>query len=373
MSVEVGSKNYVGPGETLAAGIVFPILEIAAVGLRFVARHRQKAAVSIDGWLIVPALVCVIGMGAAFIVGVHGKAMGYPTLSQDAGNYLTESPPEVVLIQKVEYAFQLMMILAYGSIKLSVIYFYRRIFVTHRGGVFDVVTTVSVVVTVLWTLVFFFIFLFSCGSHISAHWGSLQDLTTYCWATYAPEEGLVISDLITDVAVLSLPFPMLWNLHMTSFRKLYVTGIFLLGGVSIAASIVRMVLYIEVINAGSDPNMDEDLTLTRVFYWSMIEAGLALIAACLPTLQTLLPVISTQQIIDSVRSIFSLHSQHSSSHGSRFIELSGQERTGSTAHIVHSEESSSSRPIVEHKSIEENRRSQGMVEDRGIKQDHDFV
>lgn len=50
MSVQVGSKDYVGPGETLAVGIV-------AVSLRVVARYRQKTAFGLDGWLIVSALV----------------------------------------------------------------------------------------------------------------------------------------------------------------------------------------------------------------------------------------------------------------------------------------------------------------------------
>ena len=38
-----------------------------------------------------------------------------------------------------------------------------------------------------------------------------------------------ITDLITDVMILSLPVPMVWGLHMPTRRKVSVSCIFLLG------------------------------------------------------------------------------------------------------------------------------------------------
>lgn len=46
-------------------------------------------------------------------------------------------------------------------------------------------------------------------------------------------------------------------------------------------------------------------------YWSTIESGLALIAACLPTLSYLFNGISVQSAVNSVRSAFSLGSVRS--------------------------------------------------------------
>lgn len=44
-------------GEVLAAGIVLPIVCLACVMLRFLARGRQKVRLGLDDWLLVPAAV----------------------------------------------------------------------------------------------------------------------------------------------------------------------------------------------------------------------------------------------------------------------------------------------------------------------------
>ena len=78
---------FVSPGEVLAAGITIPLVGIAAVGLRFWLRARQRAGIGADDYLILLALVwlllfalrtyanpCllqsfVIGMGICLIYG----------------------------------------------------------------------------------------------------------------------------------------------------------------------------------------------------------------------------------------------------------------------------------------------------------------
>ena len=50
------------------------------------------------------------------------------------------------------------------------------------------------------------------------------------------------------------------------------------------------------------------VTITVALYWAYIEAGLALLAACLPSLSTLFARASIASIIRSVRSVLSLHS-----------------------------------------------------------------
>lgn len=49
--------SYPTAGEIIAAGTVLPILAIIAVILRFFVRSRQQAAVGLDDWLTIPALV----------------------------------------------------------------------------------------------------------------------------------------------------------------------------------------------------------------------------------------------------------------------------------------------------------------------------
>lgn len=65
-------------------------------------------------------------------------------------------------------------------------------------------------------------------------------------------------------------------------------------------------------------NTSSAVTITTILYWSMIEAGLAIIASCLPTLQALFVKGSLQSMVASIRSMISLQSIRShSSHGSK--------------------------------------------------------
>ncbi len=94
-----------------------------------------------------------------------------------------------------------------------------------------------------------------------------------------------------------------------------------------------MVVSFEITNAGLNTNVDPDrlylplevvdpadcvqVTVSTILYWSMIEAGLAIIAACLPTLQFLIRKVSLDSVVSSVRSALSLHSMRSQQPESR--------------------------------------------------------
>ena len=105
------------------------------------------------------------------------------------------------------------MILGYGFIKLSIAFFYRRLFVIARGTWFDWATKISITVVILWTISFFFGFMFSCGTHFSAAWGSLEDDAKYCGAALNLDNAFVVSDLITDIMILCLPLPVVCSHH----------------------------------------------------------------------------------------------------------------------------------------------------------------
>lgn len=98
---------------------------------------------------------------------------------------------------------------------------------------------------------------------------------------------------------------------------------------AIGASIARLVIYVEILQAGAagvflDSNCKAistsiliqylicefvlSVSVTSSLWWSMLEAGLALIAACLPTLSFLFRRISLQSVLKSVRSKLSIHS-----------------------------------------------------------------
>ena len=111
------------------------------------------------------------------------------------------------MIPKIEYEFTLMQVLALGFVKLSVLYFYRRIFpanVTSKS--FNIATLFMIGIIVLWTLAFFFASLFDCGTHVSAQWTNLESQIKYCTSLDA-EVAFAVSDMICDLLILVLPLP----------------------------------------------------------------------------------------------------------------------------------------------------------------------
>ena len=109
---------------------------------------------------------------------------------------------------QLQFAFQILMVICYGFIKISIVCLYRRIFVTHKRKAFNVVTTAVNVVLFLWSLTFVLIIIFPCGRHMYANWGTPASQMAYCDAIgHTSEEGLAASDLILDVVLLVLPLP----------------------------------------------------------------------------------------------------------------------------------------------------------------------
>lgn len=101
------------------------------------------------------------------------------------------------------------MVICYGFIKLSIIAFYRRLFVTNKNTFFDILTKAANVVVFLWSIAYILIDIFDCGSHLDANWGTFEELLAYCTTIgFTSEYGFVISDFLLDVLVISLPLPL---------------------------------------------------------------------------------------------------------------------------------------------------------------------
>ncbi|MCJ1356783.1 MAG: hypothetical protein MMC33_006779 [Icmadophila ericetorum] len=314
----VQQAYYQKAGHVIAAAVVLPVLDFIAVGLRFYTRRKQRVPILADDWITIPALILVLGLGAGLITGVAKHGLGYPTpplvakRSLFSRSPLTETNPEITISSQIEWQYLMTSILALGCIKLSFLFFYRRIFCkTNKRDFTNIFTMVMICIIILWTIGFFFAHLFACGTNFSAWWGAPIELITRCVKTEKLLEALAISDFLTDAIIVVIPLPLVWRLHLTTPRKLAVSAVFLLGCVAFAASITRMVFVARIIEIGFNPDADEDLLITELLYWGMIECGLGLFAACLPTLRFLFKGFSIESIAASVRSALSLQSMRS--------------------------------------------------------------
>lgn len=85
--------------------------------------------------------------------------------------------------------------------------------------------------------------------------------------------------------IISLPIPCIWAMTMPARHKVAVSGIFLLGLLTLGASIAKLVIFDFIQKQSHDP--DISYVFTPTVYWPMVESSLGIIGACLPLLRPL--------------------------------------------------------------------------------------
>lgn len=142
--------------------------------------------------------------------------------------------------------------LALGPTKLSVLLFYRRIF---QGKIFDIASWTLIILVSIWTIAFFFTNLFVClpvvpwnvpGATVFAGGECMQATEMFLAQSYA--------DFSLDFLILILPLPLIAKLQMRLSRKIQICGVFLVGLMTVAASVTRTAIQYgvaEEYNAGN--------------------------------------------------------------------------------------------------------------------------
>jgi len=90
-----------------------------------------------------------------------------------------------------------------------------------------------------------------------------------------------------EVLILSLPIPCIWAMTMPARHKLAVSGIFLLGLLTVCSSIAKVVVFNRVNYLGANGDPDFSYLYTPTVYWPMVESSLGIVGACLPLLRPL--------------------------------------------------------------------------------------
>lgn len=147
-----------------------------------------------------------------------------------------------------------MQIPALAAVKMSFVFFYRRIFITGHNNVFPWISMAVIVVTVVWSLGYFFSFLFLCPGHPSAYWSALINIKEHCLDTMKLHNAYGISDVILDIIIILLPIPwvrgihcstrtvqranqsQIWSLQMTNVHRCAIMGVFSLGALYVEPS-----------------------------------------------------------------------------------------------------------------------------------------
>lgn len=75
------------------------------------------------------------------------------------------------------------------------------------GSPFDLVTIAAIAVSAAWTITFVVVVTLSCGTHVSAQWGSPAVMAVYCGRSLDMENAFVVSDAVTNALIWLMPMP----------------------------------------------------------------------------------------------------------------------------------------------------------------------
>ncbi|KAI1180402.1 hypothetical protein F4777DRAFT_574163 [Nemania sp. FL0916] len=254
----------------LTLGVVISLLILSTISfvLRIWARFATGARLWLDDyWMFWVMAVCILMsvfdfLGLAYGSGVHQADL---------------PPATATMFVKLLWVYMLIWATGVFSVKIGILLFYWRVFqrtASFRNG--------AIVVTFISTGIFlsnFFSFTFQCYP-VQKFWepetpGSCINQNAFYLAS-------AVINVVGDVAVLSLPLPIIWGLQASRSRKWSLSFLFLLGAFVVVASIFRIVAVTQI-----DPH---DFSFTNVGggLWSTVEVEVGFICANLPAVRPLL-------------------------------------------------------------------------------------
>ncbi|KAJ5263626.1 hypothetical protein N7478_011231 [Penicillium angulare] len=223
-------------GQDLAATITVTALAVVFIFLRFFSRGKKGAGLGLDDYAILVSLLSI--------------------------------------------AYECFHSITVGLVKITILLMYSRMFPT-RG--FRLATIVLGTITASWVIAMICVNIFQC-SPIGKAWD--PSLSGTCIDLKASFIGNGVPNIVTNIAILSLPTRSVWSLQTTTTHRLSVIGIFVFGCFVVFTSVYRFASLMEFQYG------DTAWTLSKACTWGMVECASGIIAACMPTLRPLTAMIS---------------------------------------------------------------------------------
>ncbi|KAI9807243.1 MAG: hypothetical protein M1825_005961 [Sarcosagium campestre] len=273
-----------GPGLVAFLAVAASIATIFVV-LRIRSRRLAGISLKADDYTVLAALVFVY---AQFICTfIQGEVS--PAIDESEEDFavavgrasfgrhiLALSPDQIAFISKVFYPWGIFYDINISLFKISILLLYRRVFVgpwIRKGSL-----------VLIWFLVAFTITLvgkdvFAC---IPLHKQWEPSVPGYCINLRATYYWASAIFLLTDIMVLVMPMPLVWQLQISKKQKIGLSLIFGLGMVVTIATIFRLVVLIL-----QDP-YDVTYAFVPVVYWMGAESCLGITCACAATIRPIL-------------------------------------------------------------------------------------
>ncbi|KAM0458089.1 hypothetical protein ACHAO4_002814 [Trichoderma viride] len=247
----------------LIVNCVFVFIALFIVGLRLFARFMSGAKLWWDDYLILFSVPQGIGM--LVIQGLYAP-MG-------VGRPITETLPNLVIILQLTLSYALIYTLCISTVKLSVLFFYLRVFPNKH---MRVATKIVIAAISVWALANILMFLLLCHPFAASYNPALPG--GKCGNQVSAFIAVGVYNIISDFVVLTLPLRTIWTLNTKKQMKLSLTAIFLVGLLVSAVAVARIITltHLELANITG--------TMVWVDFLSTLEVNLGIICVSLPML-----------------------------------------------------------------------------------------
>ncbi|KAI1179026.1 hypothetical protein F4777DRAFT_535347 [Nemania sp. FL0916] len=314
----MSQRNYYPTDVVIPIYSVFAGVGIALTALRtWVRVVYTRTSLGTDDYL----------MYLAFVSSAACLAIQYWNAYDGTGGAATADPnsdaKNVLIGHQVDWAEIVVEKIGFGAVKLSILFFYRRIFGIWSS--FRLFNNILIYLVAVWALAFCLSDVLICGAHPELIIGANQTLAlAKCGNRGAQLLAFSVTSVATDLFILLLPFFYLKRLQMARNKKLATAFVFFLGATSLAASIIRLIFLAVSYPVGRlnfayvPPPASETPLVLDIFnpaFWALTELWLALWAANLPPCGPLLKELDVRpyRLLSSIYHKYSRKSSNATS------------------------------------------------------------
>ncbi|KAJ5101914.1 hypothetical protein NUU61_004136 [Penicillium alfredii] len=248
------------------------ILSTTAVAFRVLSRKVNRTGLFLDDILMILALIFEYGISIAGVVMLY-NGLGTHII------YL--KPSQLTVYLKTLFTGSILYTCCIACIKLSILMLYRRLFPTKY--MYVAANTVASIV-ILWAFGGILVGCFTCiPTEKSWHPeipGGCMDLGKFYY-------GLQIPNIVTDALILFMPIHVVWGLPISKAQKVGLSGIFVVGFLTLVFDIVRLVALVDLSKSGTDITYNQ----VNASVWTCIEPAVGIVAACLSNMLPLFKLV----------------------------------------------------------------------------------
>jgi len=230
MAISAAQEAVADHGSTLLnLAISFIVLEILVVGLWYVATYlNPHRAVGLDDVTMPLALVFNIGLCIICIREFHFQA-DYMSFTNDiivrvtkgsVGHHIhwvqEHHPTSLVAYKKIQVVYLMVYALSCTFSKLAILGLYQRVFIERRDRI---ISYALMVIVCLWSVSAIFANGLQCVP-LAYLWNPKGHPGGYCFNINEYWKWLSFPNILTDIAILLLPFPCIWKLKLSRRIKI---------------------------------------------------------------------------------------------------------------------------------------------------------